>query len=607
MLDHNKIETGSHSETTITLSNGEEYSYISVKTEKELLRQTIEHIRDTDPDIIIGWNVIGFDFTFIEKKCRELNIPFAMGRRGQTGKIIRKRTGFYSVDVLGRLIIDGPVNLRGAFHTFEDYRLETVAQELLREGKAISGHKESDEKISEIEERFRNDKPALALYNIMDCILVSRIFQKTGLIEQLVTRSRLTGLRMDKVSQSVAAFDFFMLPRIHRAGYAAPDVADIQSTGHAAGGLVFTSDPGLYENIVVMDFLSLYPSIIRTFMIDPLSRLTAERLPQDENFNTPVGIKFSKNSHILPGHIDYLMNTRAEAKRAGDTPLSQAVKILMNSYYGVMGTTGCRFYHGDLPTAITGTGQWILKTTSEYIREMGYRVIYGDTDSVFVEIKKHEVDKLHGLSEKIAERINSYLREKLRDDFGVESKLVLEVEKIYSRFFLPPMRGSAEGSRKRYAGFTEETGEIEIKGLEYVRSDWTELAKEFQMELFRRFFLGEEIPSWILSRVESIRSGELDDKLIYRKRLTKPADEYTKNIPPHVKAAKILDPEGRKNIRRISYVMTARGPIPVTHDHSDIDYEHYIEKQIIPLADMVLPFIGTSFSEIIHGRQGELF
>ncbi|MBI9101018.1 MAG: DNA polymerase II [Spirochaetales bacterium] len=621
-------ENTAHSD--MALPSGDSFTYISVPTEKELLIQTLKYISDSDPDIIIGWNVIGFDFTFMENKCRQFNLPFSIGRRGQAAKIYKKRSGLFSAEAFGRLVIDGPVNLRGGFHSFEDYRLETVARELLGEGKAISGHAESDEKIKEIEERFRSDKPALALYNILDCVLVTRIFKKTALIEQLVTRSRLTGLRMDKVNQSVAAFDFFMLPKLHRAGYAAPDVADIKGGAHAAGGLVFTSAPGLYENILVMDFLSLYPSIIRTFMIDPLSRLSAERFPGSPSFDTPPGIRFSRDTHILPDHVGHLMESRAKAKRDGDGPLSQAVKILMNSYYGVMGTTGCRFYHPDLPTAITGTGQWILRTTSEFIRKKGFRVIYGDTDSVFVEIKADRPDSDNdktvdqgscldndktvdpprdprAIGKDLALEINDYFNQKLKDEFGVESKLVLEVEKLYSRFFLPPMRGTSEGSRKKYAGLIAGSEEIEIKGLEYVRSDWTDLAKDFQMELFRRFFHNEEIPSWIKEQIILIRNGEFDDKLVYKKRLTKPAEEYVKNIPPHVKAARLLDPDGKRGVRRISYVMTFRGPIPTAFDHMDIDYSHYIEKQIVPLADTVLPFIGTSYDEIIDGRQGELF
>ena len=590
------------------LAGGDVFRIRYISDEKSLLTETERYIRESDPDIIIGWNVIGFDLAFLEDRFRTFGLSFGIGKTGRRCRVVRKRSGLYQAEIPGRVVIDGPVSLRSGFHSFEDYRLETVARELLGEGKVIDGHAEADEKIAEIEDQFKNDKKALACYNIMDCVLVSRIFKKTGLIEQLTTRSRLTGLRMDRVNQSVAAYDFYMLPRVHRHGYAAPDVADVVPGNHAAGGLVFTSEAGLYENIMVFDFLSLYPSIIRTFKIDPLARITAERFPETPSYDTPPGIRFSADTNILPERIAELMETRAQAKKAGDAPLSQAVKILMNSFYGVMGTTGCRFYHSDLPTAITGTGQWILKATAEYIRQKGLRVIYGDTDSVFVELGSSD----RKIGDRLAAGINEYFEKRLKREFGVDSRLVLEVEKLYDRFFLPPMRGSTEGSCKRYAGLIRSEWEgrepkIEIKGLEYVRSDWTELAKEFQMELFRRFFMDEEIPQWIQSRVEAIRRGDWDEKLVYKRRLTKPAEEYVKNVPPHVKAVRLLDPEGRRRIRRIKYVMTLRGPVPLAMEHRDLDYNHYIEKQIQPLADAVLLFLGTSFTELMEGRQGELF
>ncbi len=580
------------------------FSLVSFQKEKELLKASLDFIRESGADIIIGWHVIGFDLSFLEEKCRQFSVPFNIGRGGRRTRIIRKRSGFYSVQAQGRIVIDGPVSLRGGFHTFTDYRLETVARQILGMGKDIASDKD---KVAEIEERFVSDKKALAGYNIMDCMLVSRIFEKTGLLTQFITRSQLTGLRLDRVNQSVAAFDFFMLPRFHRKGYAAPDVADINLSGHSAGGLVFTSDPGLYENIMVFDFLSLYPSIIRTFFIDPLARISASRFPAEPSVSTPMNISFSRNFHILPDHIGTLLSRRAIAKKEMDLPLSQAVKILMNSYYGVMGTPGCRFYHPDLPTAITGTGQWILRTSADYLRSSGYRVIYGDTDSLFVQIPGNSESEIHTMGDKLTVRINEYLGIRIKEEFGTESKLELEKEKLYSRFFLPPMRGSSEGSRKRYAGMLADTGEIEIKGMEFVRSDWTDLAKGFQMELFKRFFRNQELIPWIKTFVEGVRCGEKDDQLIYRRRLTKPASEYVKNIPPHVRAALLLDPEGKKRVRRIEYLMTLRGPVPFLHEHDDIDYNHYIEKQIGPLADAVLGFSGTSFNEILGGIQHELF
>ena len=569
--------------------------------EKQLLEGFFSILGRIDPDIIIGWNVINFDLLFIQNRCAALSIPFTLGRGGRPGRIIQKRTGMSIVETPGRIVIDGPQSLRTGFHAFDDYRLDSVAKELLGVGKDIS--EGGGDKVQEIEQRFLYEKEALARYNIIDAILVSEIFEKTGLISQFTTRSLLTGLRMDKVNMSVAAFDFFMVPRLHTQGYAAIDTEDVVPGGHAAGGFVFTSDPGLYDDVAVFDFMSLYPSIMRTFKIDPLSRLENTVDP----VMTPVDIAFSKTRHILPEHIAYLLETRNKAKKEGDVHLSQAVKILMNSYYGVMGTTGCRFYHPDLPTAITGTGQWVLKETASFFRRSGLEVLYGDTDSVFVRIGESEPLSFNRRASALVEEANAYFTGLLMDRFGIESYLVLEYEKHYSKFFLTPMRGSQEGSRKRYAGLDAATGEIEYKGLETVRSDWTDAAKQFQQELYRRFFHGEEVAKWIKDYAAELQEGLYDAGLVYRKRLTKSALEYTKNIPPHVKAALLLDPEGKKRIRRVSYLMTVDGPVPVGHDPARIDYGHYIEKQIKPIADTVLQFLNTDFDSILTGHQLDLF
>jgi DNA polymerase-2 len=567
--------------------------------EKSLITGFIDFVRKNDPDLIIGWHVIGFDLKFLENRAVFLGLPMKIGRGFRNLRLYEKRSGLFIADIEGRLVIDGPQTLRTAFYKFENYKLETVAQELLGRGKDITPEKD---KVGEIERRFREDKEALAYYNLEDSLLVTEIFHKTAIIDQLITRSLITGLPADKVNMSVAAFDHFMLPLVHRKGFVAPDTADIESGGHAAGGYVFTSDPGLYRHVVVMDFMSLYPTIMRTFFIDPLSRLQSSV----DTVHTPAGIDFSRSCHILPEFLEELMEKRARAKKDKDGNLSQAVKILMNSFYGVMGTTGCRFYHADLPTAITGTGQWVLKTCAAYLRGLGYNVIYGDTDSVFVSLKEEEQDEPQNAGLRLQENINHYLTSLIRKEYSVESKLEIEFEKHYSKFFLPPMRYSKDGARKRYAGLLD-NGDIEFKGLETVRSDWTPLAKEFQQQLFRRFFDENELKKWIRDFVQELKEGKKDSQLIYKKRLSRIAVEYVKNRPPHVKAALKLDPEGRKNLKEVSYIMTIDGPTPVELFQGDVDYNHYIEKQIRPIADGVLFAAGEDFDSIIEGRQLNLF
>jgi DNA polymerase-2 len=558
--------------------------------------------KKTDPDIIIGWHVIGFDLMFLESKCNELMIPFDISRaNGRVSLRSRKPRGYFA-SVTGRVVIDGPVALRTSFYTFEDYRLETVAQELLAEGKAITP---DQDKVEEIERLFKEDKAALAEYNLKDAVLVTDIFKKAGLIKLSIRRSQLSGLLMDELGMMTLAFDHFFLPKLHRAGYVAPNVKDLDTSEHAAGGYVMDPVPGIYDDIVVLDFKSLYPSIIQTFKIDPLSNLLSDH----DTIETLNGFKFSSTKHFLPEFIDRLIEQRNIARKKNDKPLAQAIKILMNSFYGVMGSFGCRFYHPNLPTAITGTGHRLLLGSKEYLGEKGYDVIYGDTDSLFIKLKEDEGKNAAENANKIAEGLNNFWTEKIQNEYGLKSYLEIEFEKYYRKFILTPARGSDTGAKKRYAGVLVESpsdGEkekLEFVGMEFVRSDWTRLAKEFQVELYNKVFNNEEIHDWLRDFVKRVKAGEFDEKLIYRKRLRKDVDDYTKNIPQHVKAARLLPNAGGT----VYYVITKRGPIPVELKHIDIDYDHYIEKQLKPVADSVLILLGESFDSIVQSDQLSFF
>ncbi|MCK6620778.1 MAG: DNA polymerase II [Calditrichaceae bacterium] len=563
-------------------------------TEQKMLEAFLRWFQEADPDILIGWNVIGFDLAFLERKSREWGIPFHLARSGRPINLAKRERIGYTAEISGRVVIDVSQTLRMSFYSFEDYRLETVAQALLGRGKTISSE---DEKIAEIERLFREDKGELARYNLQDCLLVSEIVRKTGLLELMVRRSQISGLLLNQVGMSVAAFDHYMLPRLHRKGFVAPNADDITGLEHAAGGYVMEPVPGIYEHVAVLDFKSLYPSIIQSFKIDPLSRLRADIDP----LTTPNGYRFSASEHILPEFIDRLMAQRAEARRAGDAHLSQAIKILMNSFYGVMGSFGCRFYHPDLPSAITGTGQWLLKGCKAFLEAQGYPVLYGDTDSVFVQLK------MNGAEEKgreLAALLNRYWREELQK-MGVVSYLEMEFEKYYHKFVLPIGRATGGGARKRYAGLLPAGGKpvLEFVGMEFVRSDWTPLAKQFQHELYWRVLNGLEYRNWIRGLIDSLLAGRLDGQLVYRKRLRKDADEYTKNISPQVRAARMMKKPGRE----VRYLVTRDGPVPIERHPRNIDYRHYIEKQLRPIADSLLGLLGVSFRELIRPAQLELF
>ena len=144
------------------------------------------------------------------------------------------------------------------------------------------------------------------------------------------------------------------------------------------------SKPGLQDSVLVLDYKSLYPSIIRTFRVDPYARIAAKGAKPEDVIPGYDGASFHKHEHILPQIIENLWAARDQAKRDGNAALSQAIKIIMNSFYGVLGTAGCRVHDSRLTSSITKRGHDIIIQTVKLIEEQGYEVIYGDTDSVFV-------------------------------------------------------------------------------------------------------------------------------------------------------------------------------------------------------------------------------
>lgn len=141
-------------------------------------------------------------------------------------------------------------------------------------------------------------------------------------------------------------------------------------------------------------------------------------------------------------------------------------------------------------------------------------------------------------------RVNDWWREHLKEEFGLDSALELQFETHYRRFLMPTVRGAEEGSKKRYAGLVRRADggeEMVFKGLETVRTDWSPLAQRFQQELYLRIFNRQPYQDYVRDYVRRTLAGELDDLLVYRKRLRRRLDDYQRNVPPHVRAARIAD------------------------------------------------------------------
>ncbi|PIP94544.1 MAG: hypothetical protein COW00_08495 [Bdellovibrio sp. CG12_big_fil_rev_8_21_14_0_65_39_13] len=578
---------------------------VSLSDEKKLLIHFVQIIQKNDPDLIIGWNVIGFDLFFLEARCRHYGIDFRLGRSQEVSRFFQLGQRQF-IRIEGRVVLDGPDTLRSHFFNFESFKLESVAQELLGTGKLIT---EADgDKWTEIERQYYQSPEDLCRYNLVDAQLVWDIFVKTDLLGLITERSRISGMTFERINSSTGAFDYAFLPELHRYKIKARDVlSSEEAEGHKGimGGLVLDPVAGIYQSISVYDFRSLYPSLIRTFHIDPLARARA----QEGDIVLPNEVKFSRTDHILPAVIGRLLERRAIAQKAGQKEMSQAIKILMNSFYGVLGSLGCRFYDPYVAGSITATGQWVLTQTKEFLeKNKNFPVIYGDTDSLFVQMSGESKDILKR-SQDLATELNLFWKSKIENEFKTESYLEIKFEKNFSSFICPQMRSGGAGAKKRYAGFKlEESGSesLEIVGLEYVRSDWTDLAKTFQFQLLSRALKGEDVEKYIQFFVEKIEENPLES-FIYKKRLSKPLDEYDKTQPPHVKAALKYREKNLPVPRTIEYVVTLQGPWAYDLKPPHLDYQHYIEKQLKPLADAILSLFGKKFDDCVSGGQLSLF
>lgn len=591
-----------------------DFELIYVDSRPQLLEQLNAWFERHEPDVIIGWNVVQFDLRVLQKHADRYGIPLRLGRQKQALEWREHgfKPGVFFAQATGRLIIDGIDALKSAFWDFPSFSLEAVSRQLLGEGKAINN---PWDRMEEINWRFANDKPALAKYNLKDCELVTRIFQHTAIMPFLLERATVNGLAVDRHGGSVAAFGHLYIPRMHRAGFVAPNLGEVAPEA-SPGGYVMDSRPGLYDSVLVLDYKSLYPSIIRTFLIDPVGLVEGLAHPDDAD-SVPGfrNARFSRETHCLPAIVEQIWQGREAAKRDNNKPLSQALKIIMNAFYGVLGTSACRFFDPRLASSITLRGHAIMQQTRELIEAEGFDVIYGDTDSTFVWLKgAHSEAEATAIGRHLAEQVNGWWRQHLQSTYGLESALELEYETHFSRFLMPTIRGAEQGSKKRYAGMIRNEGgeRLVFKGLESVRTDWTPLAQQFQQNLYGRIFRGEPWQDYIRETVAQLLNGELDDQLVYKKRLRRALKDYERNVPPHVRAARLADEQNRKlqrplqyqNGGSIRYVMATAGPEPLEARNTPLDYDHYVTKQLQPVADGILPFVGDDFATLITGQLG---
>lgn len=592
----------------------------SFKTEKEMLEYFQKKVIELDPDILTSHNVIDFDLRVLRDRFDANGLFFGLGRlRGRTKLKIERGFGRNSsANVIGRVVFDS-IDLLKFFgiKLDEGYSLESAAKNILGEKKLLAGH----DRPEVIERWFKEDPEKLIEYNLHDAELVLKILEKKNLIKLAIEMSILTGLQPDKIRGRVVSFDNLYLKELRQEGIVAPSTGVYKKEGENVGGYVMDSIPGLYNDyMLIFDFRSLYPSMIWTLGIDPVAFVEEDVKDFDKTkyVKAANGAMFLNKDNIVPRMVKGLLEKRIKAQKEGNAVASHAIKILMNSmFFGIFTNVNFRWFNQKIFNAITTssqeTGHVVMEEIERYCKEefklKKAKVIYRDTDSFMVNLGITDGKKAKEIALKIKEHVNKFLDGYVREKYCRENHLYLDYKEKFPDFLMPRLRkveNSETGVKKKYCGLWFEDGKPKIKfvGMEFIHSDWTDLSKEFQHELYLKVLQKQPYKKFVKDFMHDLRQGKFDDKLVYRKNMTKDESEYTATTPPHVKAArKLKESNGSIGSNLIEYVQTTDGPEPVGFVKSPVDYDHYIEKQLRPVAEQIFAFLDVKFEELVKDRR----
>ncbi len=558
--------------------------------EKELIEWFRDRILELDPDIIVGYNQNHFDWQYLMERARRLAVKLDVGRRLGSEPAL---SVYAHVSIAGRLNVD----LYDYAEEIPGLRLKT-----LEEVAEYLGVVKSSERVLipfyEIANYWesRKKRPILLQYakdDVVSTYELSRSFLPFG--AQL---SSITGLPMDQLMAASTGFrlEWRLIREAYKRGELVPGRVE-KKLGTYVGALVLKPRPGIHENVAVLDFASMYPHIMVKYNVGPDTLIRP-----GEKFEGPIhvapetGHKFrAEPKGFFAGALRRFLEWRKRIKAfmkglQPGTPQyrlldarQRAVKVLANAMYGYMGWSGARWYCRECAEAVTAWGRMLISETISYARRIGLKVYYGDTDSLFVDMKDDLVEKVMEHVEKM----------------GFEVK----IDKIYKRVLFT-------GAKKRYAGLTMDE-RIDVVGLEAVRTDWCELAKEVQLNvldiILRQNNLGKAI-EYVRKVIADLRERRIPlAKLIIWKTLTRKIEDY-KVEGPHVKAAQIMVKHGFKVEpgMKIGYVivrgigkLSDRGMPYFMVSPEEVDVEYYIRKQVVPAAMRILEPLGVDEKKIL--------
>ena len=559
------------------------------------IKRFIDLIQKEDPDVIVGYNSNNFDWPYLMKRCKENSITLNIGRDGS--EIKHGGGPLPRVSITGRGIVDLYRVVDRDLPEIKIKTLEKVADQM-----GIMG---ADERTNiPGDEIFRywdshDLRKTLNAYTKDDVLSTLKLGDK--LLPMQIELSRLIGAFLSDVSTMGRGrqVEKYLFRRAYDEGMLVPNKGGGGRRGMYEGAFVLSPTPGIHDDVVCLDFSSMYPSIMVAFNISPETLLTDEG---GEYFEAPgVGHRFRKSPDGFFKKI--LMDLIARRKKIkGDMRgfdrdsmdyrlldiRQKTLKVLTNSFYGYTGWQSARWYRRECAEATSAWARYFIKGAISEAEEMGIQVLYGDTDSLFV--------KNGDYIPKLVQKINS--------DVPVE----LEIEETYETIFFT-------GKKKRYAGITQD-GELIVKGLEVRRGDWCELAKRTQRETIDAILRRKDAKGAaenVRRTIERLKRGDFSlEELTIHKGLMKPIASY-KSQQAHVRAAKKAIEEGLMPglgskisfiIKKGSGRMSERSQVvELVKRKDEVDVDYYIDNQLIPAALRMLELFGYSPNDLKGGPK----
>ncbi|WP_324663098.1 DNA-directed DNA polymerase [Haloarcula sediminis] len=514
--------------------------------EAAMLDAFIAYIEETDPDVLTGWNFDDFDAPYLLDRIEELqsydhDYDLNIDRLSRVDEVWR--SDWQGPDIKGRVVFDLLYAYkRTQFTELESYRLDAVGEQELGVGK--------ERYTGDIGDLWEQEPERLLEYNLRDVELCVELDREQDIIDFWDEVRTFVGCKLEDATTPGDAVDMYVLHELH-GDYALPSKGQQESEDYE-GGAVFDPITGVRENVTVLDLKSLYPMCMVTTNASPETKVDPEAY-DGETYRAPNGTHFRKEPDgVIRSMVDALLTEREEKKAqrnsySPDDPEYErfdrqqaAVKVIMNSLYGVLGWDRFRLYDKEMGAAVTATGREVIDYTDEVVEDEGYSVVYGDTDSVMLQLgdigpddvagdiavtdemrEKHPemdedelgllaatIQKGFELEDTINASYDEFASERLNAD---EHRFEIEFEKLYRRFF-------QAGKKKRYAGHIvwkegKHVDSIDITGFEYQRSDIAPITKRVQKEVIDRIVHGEDaesIKSYVGEVIEDYQAGNVD-------------------------------------------------------------------------------------------------